>query len=72
MPKRIIDRLRFRVAKSDLKNVGVKQATWRRLKQIATDHEMTMNDAIELILKKAEEAEGKNGRSEKRDADETT
>lgn len=72
MPKRIIDKLRFRVAKSDLKNVGVKPATWRRLRQIATDHELTMNDAIELIMQKAEEAEGKNGRSDKRDADETT
>lgn len=72
MPKRIIDKLRFRVAKSDLKNVGVKPETWRRLRQISTDHEITMNDAIELIMRKAEEAEGTNGRTEKRDTDETT
>lgn len=71
VPKRIIDRLRFKVAKSDLKNIGVKPTTWRRLRQIATDHEMTMDEVVQLLFKKAEEAEGKNGKSDAAKPDET-
>lgn len=71
MPKRIIEKMRFRVAKSDLKNVGVKPETWRRLRQIATDHEYTMDEVVQLLLRKAEEAEGKNGQRPDRKPDET-
>lgn len=51
--RRILEKARFRLNGDRLKTVGIKPAVWRELKQLATDQECTLSDAIELLIEKS-------------------
>lgn len=57
MPRRIRDLARWTLKKKDNINVSVKESVWRELKQISTDHRITLGEAVELALNKAREAQ---------------
>ena len=56
--RKIIDPRRYHVSEDRLKTIGIKPAVWRELRKIATDHEITLSEAIELLLQRSGAKDG--------------
>lgn len=46
-----------------LKNIGLKKDVWKELSALATERECTMSQAVEYLLERSKETDGKKART---------